>query len=124
MTETTMIRSFGRQTRSGGIAGAVSSIGFALLHQIFISNIWFSIVPMLAAGALSGICLAWGYWIVIERPSVGSWIRYNGPFMIMLMLLGLASVLVFEPQRVYGHRASSPSAHRNGRPCHLCARVQ
>ena len=86
-----------RYLLSGAIAGALSSVSFALIHQVFISSIWFSIIIMMAAGSLCGLCLAWSYGRLITRPSLGSWIRYNGLFVAMLALLGLTSVLVFQP---------------------------
>ncbi len=43
--------------RSGVVAGAVSAAVFALVHGLFISEIWFSLPMLLAAGALCGICL-------------------------------------------------------------------
>lgn len=86
-----------RYSFSGAVAGALSAVCFALLHQLFISSIWFSVVIMMAVGALCGLCLAWSYGLLIQNPSLGSWIRYNGLFVAMLALLGVTSVVVFEP---------------------------
>ena len=83
--------------RSGVIAGALAAISFALIHTLFISAIWFFVVPMIVAGALCGLCIAWSFAVVVTRPSLGSWIRYNALFMVMLALLGLTSVLLFRP---------------------------
>ncbi len=97
MTEPIASVSLGNYLRSGVIAGALSSAAFALIHYLFISNIWYSVVALMAAGSLCGFSLAWSYAVVVARPSLGSWIRYNALFVVMLALLGLTSVLVFEP---------------------------
>lgn len=83
--------------RSGTIAGGVSALAFALVHQVFISDIWFSLPALLGAGAICGLCLGWTYGLLFEKPTLISWLRYNALFVGMLALLGLASVLVFEP---------------------------
>ena len=88
---------FRRFALSGALAGALSAVSFALIHQLFINNIWFSAVIMMIVGAVCGFCLAGSYAFLITKPSVASWIRYNGLFVAMLVLLGLASVLVFDP---------------------------
>ena len=97
MTQLAASRNLRRFPLSGAIAGALSSVSFALIHQLFISNIWYSIVAMMAAGALCGLSLAWSYGRLAPRPSVAGWIRYNGLYVAMLGLLGLTSILVFQP---------------------------
>jgi hypothetical protein len=82
---------------TGAISGIISTLLFTIIHHIFISDIWFSIVIMLAAGIFCGACVAWCYSQLDCRKSLWSWIRYNLLFDILLMLLGLVSVLVFEP---------------------------
>lgn len=52
---------------------------------------------MLAAGVLCGLCLGWSYSQLVQQYSIGSWLRYNLLYVSMLMLLGVASVLVFDP---------------------------
>jgi len=86
-----------RYVRSGVVAGAVSALAFAVIHYLFISNIWFSLIIMLPAGALCGGCVGWSYGLMFEMPSIGSWLRYNMVYVLMLVLLGAVSVLVFEP---------------------------
>lgn len=83
--------------RSGAIAGVASTVVFTVIHHIIISNIWFSLPVMVIAGALCGLCLAWSYQLLIEVPSVSSWLSYNALYLAMLLLLGTASVLIFEP---------------------------
>jgi len=86
-----------RYALSGALAGALASASFAAIHQLFIANIWFFIYPMLGAGALCGLSLAWSYGVLRPAPSLRSWLAYNGLIVLMLALLGLTSVLVFKP---------------------------
>lgn len=82
---------------SGAVAGAVSAFVFAIIHDLFISDIWFSVVFMMVAGAVCGLCLGWTYGLLFEMPSTGSWVRYNLLYVAMFALLGAASVLIYEP---------------------------
>jgi len=86
-----------RYLRSGAVAGALSAFAFAIIHHLFISDIWYSLIIMMLAGALCGLCVGWSYGLLFKRPSVGSWLRYNLFYLAMFVLLGAASVLVFEP---------------------------
>jgi hypothetical protein len=86
-----------RFSASGSLAGAGSALVFAWVHDIFISNIWFSLAALLVAGAVCGMCIGWTYGLLVASPSAGSWLGYNALFVVMLGLLGLVSVLVFEP---------------------------
>jgi len=83
--------------RSGALAGAVSAFVFVVLHHIFISNIWFSLVAMLIAGALCGLCVGWTFWLLIKHPSAARWIQYNMLHVAMFVLLGAVSVVVYDP---------------------------
>jgi hypothetical protein len=82
---------------NGTIAGALSALVFALIHDIFISDIWFSLPALLVAGALCGFCLGWTYGLLFERSSWGSWLKFNALFVGMFVVLGAVSLLVFEP---------------------------
>ncbi len=73
---------------SGGLAGAVSALVFAWVHDIFISDIWFSLLALLAAGAICGASIGWTFGLLVALPSAGSWLRYNALFVGMLGLLG------------------------------------
>lgn len=83
--------------RSGALAGAVSALAFTALHDVIISDIWFSLVPMMAAGALCGLCVAWTYARLFDRPTLIGWIAYNLLYVLLFVLLGGGSVLLFEP---------------------------
>lgn len=84
-------------TRAGAIAGGMSTLVFTIVHQILISDIWFSFPFMLLAGALCGLCIGWSFGLLVERPSLGGWLRYNLLYVTVLLLLGLASTLAFDP---------------------------
>lgn len=82
---------------SGATAGAASALAFTVIHDIVISDIWLAAPMMLFAGALCGLCIGWSYARLVEKPSIGSWLSYNLLYVTMLMLLGVASVIMFEP---------------------------
>ena len=81
----------------GAGIGMFTVLWFTVLHQFLISDIWFSFVPMLLAGAACGACLAWNYDILFDRASVWTWAGFIGVHLSILLLLGAASVAVFEP---------------------------
>jgi len=83
--------------RSGALAGAVSTVIFTIVHEIFISNIWSMLVIMLFAGVLCGACIGGSYALLVERPSLPGWLLYNLILNGMLILLGIVSVVLFEP---------------------------
>jgi hypothetical protein len=83
--------------RSGAVAGALSAVAFAIIHDVFISDIWFSLIMMMVAAAVCGVCIGWSYGLLVEAPSTGSWLGYNVLYVARFVLLGAASVLVFEP---------------------------
>jgi hypothetical protein len=92
------VLSSGRAVLSGAVAGAVSVVVFTAVHQWLISDIWNTLVPMAAAGALCGVMVAWSYARLFgRRLSTASWVGYNALYVGLLALLGLVSVLVFEP---------------------------
>ena len=87
-----------RQPPVGGVlAGVATSIGFALLHHILISDIWFSLAPMAIAGAICGGSLAWSYSLLFPRPALGNWFGYISLQTSLLLLLGAVSVATFDP---------------------------
>ncbi|CAN5796390.1 hypothetical protein BH23GEM9_BH23GEM9_15990 [soil metagenome] len=82
---------------SGAIAGIVTTVAFAALHHLLISNIWLSLLPMMAAGAVCGMCLAWSYRLLFERVSAAGWVGYNLMFVALFILLGAVSLVAYEP---------------------------
>lgn len=86
-----------RYARSGALAGAVSTFTFTIIHHVLISDIWFSLAPMLAAGALCGALVSWSYALLAVTPAFAGWVRYNLLYVALFGLLGVVSVLVFDP---------------------------
>ncbi len=82
---------------TGAISGAATGVGFAALHHLLIVDIWFSVVPMMAVGAVCGATLAWSYGLLFEPASARSWAFYNLSYLGLLLALGGLSFLVFEP---------------------------
>jgi len=70
--------------RAGAVAGAVSAFAFAIIHHIFISDIRFSLLLMVA-GVLCGLDIGWSYTLLVEAPSIGSWLRYNMLYLAMFV---------------------------------------
>jgi uncharacterized membrane protein YuzA (DUF378 family) len=85
-------------TGTGAVAGALSALAFVAIHDLLISDIWFSLVPMMVAGAVCGLCIGWTYGLLFAASSIGSWWRYNLTYVAMFAVLGGVSVLVFEPR--------------------------
>ena len=83
--------------RSGLLAGAIAAIVFTAIHHIFISDIWYALIPMIVAGALCGLCIAWTYGLLVLVPSLGSWFRYNLTYVALFGVLAIASLIAFEP---------------------------
>jgi hypothetical protein len=81
----------------GALSGMVSTLIFTIVHDIFISNIWFMLLPMLVAGALCGALLSWSYRLLVATPSRRGWLVYNLIYVALFGLLGVTSVSFFEP---------------------------
>lgn len=52
---------------------------------------------MAAAGMVSGICIGLSYGLLFKIPSIVGWIKYNSLYILMFLLLGLTSIIIFEP---------------------------
>lgn len=89
---------FKNQALAGAMAGIISTLTFIIIHDIFISDIWGMTGIMLFAGALCGLCVGWSYSLLVEDHTIGRWLSYNALYVFMLMLLGVASVVLFEPE--------------------------
>lgn len=81
----------------GAVAGSLSALAFAALHGVFIVDVWDKAVAMTISGALCGMCLAWSYGNLRHMPSVRSWLAFNSLHVASLLVLGVASLLFFEP---------------------------
>lgn len=79
------------------MAGIVSALAFAWVHALFISDIWFFIVPMMVAGALSGACVAGTFAVLVAAPTPRRWVLYNATHVGLFVVLGILSVIIYEP---------------------------
>jgi hypothetical protein len=97
--------------RSGLVAGAASAAVFALIHGLLISDIWFSLPMLLAAGALCGFCLGWTFGLLFDQPSLSSWFRYNALFVGLLTSIAVVSELVYQPVITLAEVMAGPPGH-------------
>lgn len=101
MTQSEILASTGRRRARlavpGAAAGALAALAFAAIHALWITDIWFSAVPMMIAGAVCGATIGWSYGRLFE-PSIRTWLGYNASYVIALAVLALVSVAVFEPR--------------------------
>lgn len=86
----------GKATSAG--VGAALVLAFTVVHGVFISDIWFNAVPMIVAGALSGLTIAWSYGSGVRRHSTGAWFGYAALLSAEMVVLGIASLVVLEPR--------------------------
>lgn len=82
---------------AGVVAGVFAALAFAAIHAALISDIWFSLAPLLFAGALCGLCVAWTFALLVPVPTAGAWVRYNLVYLGLFVALGAVSALVLEP---------------------------
>jgi hypothetical protein len=82
---------------TGAAAGVVAILGFTLLHQILISDIWFSFIPMAVAGSACGAGLAWSYDLQFRPAAPRTWLGFVALHTGLLLGLGGASVALFDP---------------------------
>jgi hypothetical protein len=85
-------------TWAGAVSGIVVVLGFTVAHGIFISDIWFNLGPMLFAGALCGLCLAWSYGKGVADHSTSAWFRYVGLYAGEMIVLGAVSMALLSPR--------------------------
>jgi hypothetical protein len=82
---------------TGAAAGAVSALVFMVVHELLISDIWFSLLPMLLSGALCGGAVAWTYSLLFPHPTFSGWLGYNLVYVAVLVAMGLVSLVIYEP---------------------------
>lgn len=87
----------GRHLLSGALAGVFSTLVFTIIHDIYISDIWFMLLPMVVAGALCGALVSLSYGLLAAVPSLRGWLVYNLVYVFLFGLLGALSVLIFDP---------------------------
>jgi hypothetical protein len=82
----------------GALCGLVVVLGFTVVHNVSISDIWFNIAPMLFAGAVCGLCIVWSYRKGVAEHSTAAWFRYAGLYAAEMIILGAVSLLVLRPR--------------------------
>lgn len=82
----------------GALTGVVVVYGFTVVHNVFISDIWFNLGPMMFAGALCGFCIVWSYQKGVADHSTAAWFRYAGLYTAEMIALGAVSFAVLQPQ--------------------------
>lgn len=91
-----------RLVTSGAISGVIASVLFTALHQLVISNIWFSLVIMIVSGGLAGAAIAWAYDSMRTNASIRSWVAFNSSLMLLYVALTVVSIAVFDPVTTVG----------------------
>lgn len=86
----------------GALSGALATLGFIVIHDIWILDIWDMTGQMVFAGALSGLLIVWSYNAAVTEHSPSRWLGYNGLITLLLVLLGIASFVVLEPRFTMG----------------------
>lgn len=82
----------------GALSGALTTLVFTLVHDLWISDIWFNTVPMLLSGALSGLAIVWSYNTAVSPQSTTRWLIYNGVLVGLLVALGGLSFVLLDPK--------------------------
>jgi hypothetical protein len=83
---------------SGVLSGGLAVVAFAVIHDLWIADIWFNIGPMVLSGALCGWSIVLSYQKTTTIHSWGRWAGYNGACALLLIGLGAASFLVLDPR--------------------------
>lgn len=82
----------------GVASGIMATLGFMVIHDLWILDIWEMAGPMLVSGALSGLVIVWSYDAAVVEHSAARWVAYNGLIGLSLVLLGAASFVWLEPR--------------------------
>lgn len=82
----------------GAAVGGLVAVGFAVVHDVMISDIWFNVGPMLVAGAGCGLCIVWSYRTTTIAHAWGRWVAYNASLTVLLVGLGGVSLVVLDPR--------------------------
>lgn len=82
----------------GAPTGVVVVLGFTIFHNVFITDIWWNIGPMLFSGALCGFSVTWSYRRAVTDHSTRAWFRYAGLYAAEIVALGVVSLAVLRPR--------------------------
>lgn len=89
----------------GAVSGLVSVLVFTVVHEILISDIWSTFIPMAVVGVLVGALLG----RIASRVgwSNRTWAALNVAYLLSLAALGALSVLFFEPMATFTELAAA-----------------
>lgn len=82
----------------GALSGGLTVLVFVMIHDLWISDIWFNIGPMVFSGAVCGLVIVWSYGKAVPEHSPRRWFVYNGFNAGLLVVLGAVSFLVLDPK--------------------------
>ncbi len=82
----------------GALSGGLTVLVFVMIHDLWISDIWFNIGPMVFSGAVCGLVIVWSYSKAVPEHSPRRWFVYNGFNAGLLVVLGAVSFLVLDPK--------------------------
>lgn len=82
----------------GALSGVVVVLGFTIVHNLFIADIWFNAGPMFFAGALCGSCIVWSYRKGVPDHSTAAWFWYAGLYAVEMIALGAVSLALLRPR--------------------------
>ena len=82
----------------GALSGGLTVLVFVVIHDLWISDIWFNIGPMVFSGAVCGVVIVWSYSKAVSEHSPRRWFVYNGFNAGLLVALGAVSFLVLDPK--------------------------
>lgn len=80
------------------LVGVVVVLGFTILHDVFIVDIWWNLGPMLFSGAVCGFSVGWSYRRAVAEHSTRAWFGYTGLYAAEMMALGAVSLAVLRPR--------------------------
>ena len=87
----------GIQVGLGAASGAVATLLFMVVHALLILPIWGMAMPMVVAGSLCGMSISWSHARATTDSSAASWLWLNGVYLTSLIVLGVVSLIGFEP---------------------------
>lgn len=82
----------------GALSGGGTVLVFAFVHDVWISDIWFNVGPMVLSGALCGLAVVWSYNSAEPSQSMRRWFVFNGVLVGLLVALGGLSFVVLDPR--------------------------
>ena len=86
----------------GAAVATVAVLGFVVVHDLWISDIWFNAGPMLASGAICGLAVTWSYRTTVSEHSTSAWFGHAGIYVAEMLLLGAVSLTVLRPRWTMG----------------------